>query len=358
MAGKVRVFLDWFWNEDFWLPPNDTWKSMADTSQGIYRARYEDLYYPLIVAWLLLVIRFFFENKVFKPFALYMGLKLEKRLPPTSNPILETAYKTNKQPNSQRLIALANDTELSVREIETWFRRRRLVGKPTKLKKFCETGWRALFYSSIVIFSWIVLWNKPWFWESRSCWHRYPDQSIPSDIWLYYMLELSFYWSLLISQAFDVKRSDFWEMFLHHLATIALLNLSWICNLFRIGSLIMWVHDIADVFLENAKLCLYLKYAKVADAIFYVFAVVWVITRLGYYPTWMIYSITVEAPQMVEYFNGYIVFCGLLSILLVLNLFWFYYLAKIGYVAYHKETYQVEKDSRSDASEEEEDEEE
>jgi len=29
---------------------------------------------------------------------------------------------------------------------------------------------------------------------------------VDSDVWLYYMVELSFYWSLSISQFFDVKR--------------------------------------------------------------------------------------------------------------------------------------------------------
>ena len=53
------------------------------------------------------------------------------------------------------------------------------------------------------------------------------------DVWLYYMLELAFYWSLCFSQFFDVKRKDFWEMFIHHLTTIALLCFSWTCNLTR-----------------------------------------------------------------------------------------------------------------------------
>jgi ceramide synthetase len=33
--------------------------------------------------------------------------------------------------------------------------------------------------------------------------------------------------SLVITQFFDVRRKDFWEMFIHHLTTIALMGFSW-----------------------------------------------------------------------------------------------------------------------------------
>lgn len=78
----------------------------------------------------------------------------------------------------------------------------------------------------------------------------YPHQSVSWDIWWYYMISLSFYWSLCVSQFFDVKRKDFWQMFIHHIATIVLMSLSWVCNLPRIGSLVLVVHDCADIFLE------------------------------------------------------------------------------------------------------------
>lgn len=64
------------------------------------------------------------------------------------------------------------------------------------------------------------------------------------------MISMAFYWSLCFSQFFDVKRKDFWQMFIHHIATIALMCFSWVGNLTRIGSLVLLVHDCADIFLE------------------------------------------------------------------------------------------------------------
>ena len=49
-------------------------------------------------------------------------------------------------------------------------------------------------------------------------------------------------------------------MFIHHLATLALLNLSWTNHMHRMGSLVLVVHDFADHWLEFAKLARYAKY--------------------------------------------------------------------------------------------------
>lgn len=102
------------------------------------------------------------------------------------------------------------------------------------------------------------------------------------------MISESFYWSLMVSQFFDVKRKDFWQMFVHHIATLVLMSLSWVGNLTRIGSLVLVVHDCADILLEAAKMAKYANYQKVCDVIFAVFTVLWIGTRLGVYPFWII----------------------------------------------------------------------
>jgi ceramide synthetase len=40
-------------------------------------------------------------------------------------------------------------------------------------------------------------------------------------------LELGMYLHLVVYQFVDTKRSDFWEMFVHHIATIGLIVFSW-----------------------------------------------------------------------------------------------------------------------------------
>ncbi|KAI8441922.1 hypothetical protein MSG28_005595 [Choristoneura fumiferana] len=54
--------------------------------------------------------------------------------------------------------------------------------------------------------------------------HTVGQAGVTNDIWWYYMVSSAFYWSLTLSQFWDVRRKDFWQMFVHHLATIALLS--------------------------------------------------------------------------------------------------------------------------------------
>ena len=39
-------------------------------------------------------------------------------------------------------------------------------------------------------------------------------------------------------------------MFIHHMTTIGLMVLSWSVNLTRVGTLVLLIHDCADIFLE------------------------------------------------------------------------------------------------------------
>lgn len=144
------------------------------------------------------------------------------------------------------------------------------------------------------------------------------------------MFSMAFYWSLIVTQFFDVKRKDFWQMFLHHILTLVLLSLSWVCNLHRVGSLVLAVHDCADIFLEAAKITKYANYQKLCDAIFALLTVVWIVTRLGFYPR-IIYSSSVEAPQILPMFPAYYIFNSLLIMLLLLHIVWTYMILKIAY---------------------------
>uniref|UniRef100_A0A1I8QE03 TLC domain-containing protein n=1 Tax=Stomoxys calcitrans TaxID=35570 RepID=A0A1I8QE03_STOCA len=223
---------------------------------------------------------------------------------------------------------LAKQLNMNERRIERWWRLRRAQDKPSTLTKFCETSWRCLYYTYSFIFGVIVLWNKAWFWDVKNCWYGYPHQSVTGDIWWYYMISMAFYWSLTVTQFVDVKRKDFWQMFIHHMVTLLLMSLSWICNLHRVGSLVLVIHDCADIFLEAAKLTKYAKYQKLCDTIFAIFTVVWIITRLGFYPR-IIYSTSIEAPKILPMFPAYYIFNSLLIMLLLLHIVWTYMILKI-----------------------------
>jgi len=241
----------------------------------------------------------------------------------------DAAIQAARSAGAQDGAAIAKKTGLQLRTVERWLRRNR--AHITTLDKFCETGWRWTFYSFVHVAGLVIMWDKGWVWDITQCWWDYPNHHIDPSIWWYYMIELTFYWSLFFSQFVDVKRKDFWEMFVHHVATIALMVLSWTCHLHRVGSLVLLVHDFADHWLEMAKLARYVHWQRTCDVAFGMFAVTWVYTRLAIYPTFLIYSTSIEAGQILTLFPAYYVFNFLLTTLLILHLFWGYFIIKVAY---------------------------
>ncbi|XP_023341201.1 ceramide synthase 6, partial [Eurytemora carolleeae] len=288
MGSYMQDMAQWFWDPDVWLPPNVTWDSFNQPKQvndSLLEpqdfAKFSDLWFPLPLAILVIILRSLVEKKIFKPVGIRLGLKDHQRVYPPENKTLEHAYRSFSTISKDQALELAGTTGLSYIQVERWLRQRRQAELPNTLQKFCETGWRWIFYTGILVYGFLCLWNKPWFWNIRYCWYDYPYHQVDSDVWLYYMVELSFYWSLSISQFFDVKRKDFWEMFIHHNTTIALMMFSWTAHFTRIGTLVLIVHDCADHLLELAKLCKYIKYTKLCDAVFVLFSVTWIVTRCG-----------------------------------------------------------------------------
>lgn len=354
MKSKFAAFGHWFWNENFWLPPNVTWSDIG-AQESVTYASFSDLGYPLVYACVLIAIRSFVENKVFRPLGRRLGIKERRRRRPATNDVLENAFalleaSATNTFNHEEIIRLSKQLHMTERRIERWLRQRALIGKPSKLDKFSETGWRWLYYTSIFTWGLAALWPKTWLWNITDCWYNYPHHNVDTDVWWYYMAELAFYWGLLGTQFVDVKRKDFWVMFIHHAATIMLLSFSWTCNFFKVGTLVLLIHDIADIFLESAKLFKYSGAQRISELLFGSFAVTWIVTRLGIFPTWIIYSVTVEAPQLVQYFPAYFIFNGLLSLLLLLNILWAYYILKVAYTALFGTTGTIAKDIRSETS--------
>lgn len=213
-------------------------------------------------------------------------------------------------------------------------RKQQILSRPSQLDKFAESGWRWTAYTSLFIYGACVLHNKTWLWKVVDCWVNYPHHNLTNDIWWYYMLELSLNLSLSVSiLIFDTRRKDFYMMLFHHMMTVTLISFSFTLNFFKVGTLVMLCHDCADVWLESAKMCRYAGYQKASEILFALFALSWIILRLGYYPTIILHSITVEAPQLVQYFGAYHVFMILLSLLLVLNIQWCYFIMKVVYLA-------------------------
>ncbi|XP_016367160.1 ceramide synthase 6-like [Sinocyclocheilus rhinocerous] len=377
MAG----ILAWFWNERFWLPHNVTWADLKNTEIEILhiiftfgKAASQLQKDKMLTAGLcgvngpsLKILQdvrsdckqedFFSRPLQFIARPCALGLKIQANGPQKAQPnaILEKVFTAiTKHPDEKRLEGLSKQLDWDVRTIQRWFRQRRNQEKPSTLARFCESMWRFTFYLYIFTYGVRFLKKSPWLWNTRECWYNYPYQPLTVDLHYYYILELSFYLSLLFSQFTDIRRKDFLLMFLHHVATICLITFSYVNNMARVGTLVMCLHDAADVLLEAAKMANYGKCQRLCNVLFVMFALVFISSRLGVYPVWILNSTVFESWEIVGPYPSWWVFNVLLVLLQALHTFWSYLIVRIACRAISRgkagkwNPLHVSKDDRSD----------
>ncbi|XP_054836264.1 ceramide synthase 4-like [Eublepharis macularius] len=353
-SRMLLPLMEWLWKDEFWFPPGLTWEDMKETEEIRYpQPRHLLLSIPF--ALLLIGLQFIFERTVAVPLSRKMGLgeKVQKKASP--NAVLETFYRRyQKRPKESELNGLAKQCDLQPREVERWFRSRLNQDQPSLTQKFCEVSWRSTFYVTSCIMCLIILHDKSWFWDHRECWTGYPQQPLVPSIAAYYIVQLSFYWSLVINLPFEVNRKDFKELIIHHAATIFLIIYSYCANYLRIGTLVMIIHDASDCFLELAKVFNYLKWRWTCDTLFVVFAISFLFTRLVLFPFKLLYNTYYYSMEHHKPFFGYYFMNALLMVLYLVQLFWCYLVIQKVYKVLAHGT--IEKGTRSDSEDSEDDE--
>ncbi|CAJ0575158.1 unnamed protein product, partial [Mesorhabditis spiculigera] len=290
-----------------WLPRDVTWDVLESTETALYPSA-RDVYIAMGLGIAMVLLRILLECYVFVPIGWYFGWI--------------------KQPMQERM-----QTHL----------RGGFMGK-SRLKRVSECGWRFCMFVSMFTAGYFVLQDQPQFADVTECWRNWPAHPLPLKVYWYYTIETAFYWSLLFGHVFfDVRRHDFFQMLLHHTVTLLLLYISWTMNMVRVGTLILFSHDAADIFLELGKLFRYANWQTLLSIDFVVLLVVWMGTRLFYYPFWIINSIVFDAPALIQadYSWGNIfqrpivprVLMVMLCTLLLLHVFWTWILLQIGYQA-------------------------
>ncbi|XP_029910553.1 ceramide synthase 2 [Myripristis murdjan] len=348
----LAMVSEWLWWERLWLPANVSWSDLQDHEGRVY-AKPSHLYAVVPCALCLLLVRYLFERYLATPLANVWGIRDRVRLPAEPNHILENYFCSHSRVPSQADVrSLCKKTSWQERRVQIWFRRRRNQERPGLRKRFCEASWRCVFYLFAFIGGVVALYDKPWLYNLREVWAGFPKQSmLPSQYW-YYLLEMGFYLSLLLRLTADVKRKDFKEQVIHHIATLTLLGFSWISNYIRIGTLVMAVHDSADILLEGAKIFNYGKWKGTANAIFVVFTILFMMTRLVILPFWLIHCTWVYPVELFAPFFGYYFFNIMLLVLQMLHLYW---AALISRMLYKFIFNKLEGDDRSDEDEDDSD---
>uniref|UniRef100_A0A8C6VKV2 TLC domain-containing protein n=1 Tax=Naja naja TaxID=35670 RepID=A0A8C6VKV2_NAJNA len=254
----------WFWRQEYWLPPGITWEDMQDTED----IRYPQPHHLLLcfpIALLLIALRFLFYRQVlafcsFKTFFIY---KIRK-------------------PNVATYFGLAKQCDLPTRQVERWFRYRLNQNRPSVTKKFCEA--RVLRPPRTQYLDIVFTWEAENWDYMTPLLFIYALQPLHLSLYGYYLLQFSFYWTLVITMPFDIKQRDFNALIVHHVTAILLSGFSYCVNFIPIGSLVMILHDAPDTLMHAAKVFHYLKWQKTCNTLFIIFSVAFLFARTIFFP--------------------------------------------------------------------------
>lgn len=231
-----------------------------------------------------------------------------------------------------------------------------------------ESVWKNVAVATFFSYALSIAYTEDWFMNRNEYFNDYPWPS-PDNLRWYYAIYASFWIQsidFLLSitgNHYVIKRKDNREMLIHHLSTVALMFFSYAFDLTRVGLCVLMIHDINDLLLETAKICVYLEWKTASDVLFGIFALVWYIVRWGFFTHNIILGVYYNCydtlivsiyeqnglfglPPQVWY-AAWTFGLSLLVLLLILHVYWGYLIGRMIVKALTAGT--VEKDIRSDS---------
>ncbi|KAL3538876.1 hypothetical protein ACH5RR_002242 [Cinchona calisaya] len=199
-----------------------------------------------------------------------------------------------------------------------------------KIAKCSESLWKLTYYATVEFCVLKIIYGEPWFTDITEYFRGWPNQELEPSLKLIYMCQCGFYiYSIAALLTWETRRKDFSVMMSHHVVTVILIGCSYITSFFRIGSIILALHDASDVFMEAAKVFKYSEKEFGASVFFGLFAISWLVLRLVYFPFWVIRAssyYTVECMDLSDTYHMlmYYVFNTMLLTLLVFHIYWWF----------------------------------
>lgn len=194
-------------------------------------------------------------------------------------------------------------------------------------------------YSVFTCIEVYAAWGQPWITNSMAlldgCSAIPCDQPVPPKIYFLYVVEIGFYMYCIPALIYwETRRKDFLASLGHHIATLILLLYSYYLNFTVIGAMVLLLHDCCDILIELAKVCVYTKAETAKTVMFAAFTILWIATRVVYYPLHVIKctlfdSLVLAERHGVNHQPHYAIFNGFLIFLWILHLYWTYLILKI-----------------------------
>lgn len=80
-------------------------------------------------------------------------------------------------------------------------------------------------------------------------WGTYPVTPIPGLTKVYYLVQLAWWFHQVCMINVEKRRKDYSQMLFHHFVSIALVSLSYLGNLTRVGTVVHTLMDVVDILL-------------------------------------------------------------------------------------------------------------
>eukprot|EP01089_Gocevia_fonbrunei_P010518 TRINITY_DN233_c0_g1_i1.p1 TRINITY_DN233_c0_g1~~TRINITY_DN233_c0_g1_i1.p1 ORF type:complete len:395 (-),score=34.90 TRINITY_DN233_c0_g1_i1:96-1280(-) len=211
--------------------------------------------------------------------------------------------------------------------------------------RFQENVFQAVYY----IISWTItasfVLREDYYYNTLFVWEGdFPNQPLPDFVYFIYVFNMGWYLYNLyaINVGLDKKKKDFVELFIHHIVTLIMLYCSLVVGYWRLGTLVLYTHDLCDVFLQIPKI--YLLYDNAGCfgkkiptwfeiLVFLPLPVSWIYFRLWMYPLKVIFPAVTDCVFLVGWqaCDFFLFFTPLLLILYALQIYWFYLIVAIAY---------------------------
>eukprot|EP01023_Acetabularia_acetabulum_P035981 TRINITY_DN34026_c0_g1_i1.p1 TRINITY_DN34026_c0_g1~~TRINITY_DN34026_c0_g1_i1.p1 ORF type:complete len:315 (+),score=35.79 TRINITY_DN34026_c0_g1_i1:182-1126(+) len=263
--------------------------------------------------------RLLLTNLIFKPLGEYMlqGGKQQNGKASENNGVDTKSVKNNNEQNGEK------QAKSSV-----------------QLSKWNESSWKTSVYAFLTVMEVIAVWGEPWLTDHTQYFTNCMELPclLPRTdrIIRLYTVAIGFYMYSLPALVFwEARRKDFWASFAHHVVTLALLVYSEQINLTRVGTVILLLHDIDDVWLELAKLCRYCNLEMLMNIFFGVFTLFWFVTRVFIFPVNVIRATMFDSLLEAENHDVHVtphweILNSFLVILWVLHIYWSYFILKVA----------------------------
>jgi len=234
----------------------------------------------------------------------------------------------------------------------------KFVPDSSKRVKLSESLWKSIYYATTCI--WVLgsftstssynLWNL------RLTWFEC-EKPIPLSVKYYYLTQLAFYLhSIFAHLTIEVRRRDFFQMLVHHLVTVFLICISYGMGYVRPGIVVLFLHDINDVFLESGKILVYSnRFQHITRLLFFGLIACWAITRLILFPATVLYSLFFDTYEIYgeeiinKWFYMFWTFNVSLWIIAALDTFWFFLMIRMLFRVLYSKIHLV--DSREESEE-------